>query len=245
MKRGQIKKLFDGVEVPRLGIGQDWKGDFDINLGKKILVQAYKRGYNFWDTADNYNTHCHIKAALKEIPREKVVISTKISSQTKKQAKKDVGKCFEELGTDYIDIIFLHGVDSVSEFKKASGAWKYLEEVKKQGKLKARGVSTHTPSVVDFLANSDCDVILTTMNKKGHTVYGDFKKQIKAVKKAARNKKGLVAMKVLGVKDPELVEDVFSSIKFVAKLPFHTLLIGIRSMRDLNEDIEHIEKIKP
>ena len=50
----QIKriKLFDDIEVPRLGIGHDLKGDRDIELGKRILVGAYKRGYNYWDTAE-------------------------------------------------------------------------------------------------------------------------------------------------------------------------------------------------
>lgn len=237
------KKLVNGIKVPRLCIGQDWKGDFDVKLGKKILVEAYKKGYNFWDAADNYNTHCHIRAALEEVPRKKAVITTKISSQTYEQAKKDVEKCLIELGTDYIDILLLHGIDSVGEFKECKGAWRCLKKSKKEGVIKAIGVSTHTPVVVDFLSNIDCDVILTTMNKIGHSVYGDLDKQVKAVRKAVKNGKGLLGMKVLGEGDPKLLEDVFSSIKYAASLPFHSLLIGIRSLDDLRKDIGFIERL--
>ena len=49
--------------------------------------------------------------------------------------------------------------------------------MKKQVKIRTRGVSTHAPKVVEFLAVSDIDVILTTINRKGPKIFGERKEQ--------------------------------------------------------------------
>lgn len=238
-----MTRLTENIEVPKLCVGLDWKGHSDIGLGKSILIEACQKGYNFCDTADNYTTQSHVRLALKEIPREKIIISTKISSEDYDSAKDDVQKCLEELGTDYIDILLLHGLDSVSDFKDCGGAWDYLREAKERGAVKAIGASTHAPEMVNFLADSDADVILTAINKKGDHIRGDLQKQIEAIKKAAKNGKGLLAMKILGEGQPELLKNVPASIKYAADLPFHSLAIGIRSLEDLREDIRIIESL--
>jgi len=231
-----------GIKVPRLCIGLDWKGYQDIELAKKILKKAYDKGYNFWDTADDYGTHSHVREALKIIPRKDAVICTKISSRTYEQAKNDVGNCLKELGIYFIDILLLHGLDSISEFKNCKGAWDYLKEAKEKGIIKAIGVSTHSADVVDFLADSDTDVTLTSINRIGRSVFGGLDEMKRAIEKAAKKGRGMLAMKILGNREPELLSDVKSSIIFAAELPFDSLIIGIRSLSDLNEDIKIVEE---
>ncbi len=75
-----------GIKISRLAIGtgsNGWGGSSNQTrkLGIKglsgLLNHAYDRGVYFWDSADQYGSHPHLKEALKTIPREKVVILTK------------------------------------------------------------------------------------------------------------------------------------------------------------------------
>ena len=74
----------------------------------RLLNTAYDEGINFWDSADQYGTHPHLKEALKYVPREKVTILTKTHATTEDEMKKDLDRFREEIGTDYLDIVLLH-----------------------------------------------------------------------------------------------------------------------------------------
>src|SRR5258708_35817509 len=78
-----------GVEVSRLAMGTGTNGvGGSSNQTRKLGVQGlanffkfgYDHGLTFWDSADQYGTHLHMKAALKEVPRDKVAIMTKTHS---------------------------------------------------------------------------------------------------------------------------------------------------------------------
>ena len=78
-----------GVRVSRLSIGtgsHGWNGKSDQTaLGLKGLANllrfAYDQGIAFWDSADQYGSHRHIKEALKGLDRSSVVITTKTVSR--------------------------------------------------------------------------------------------------------------------------------------------------------------------
>src|SRR5271157_3730720 len=72
----------DKIKVSRVAVGLGTNaGNVQRELGLQgvadYLKFAFDHGQFFWDTADAYKTHPHIKQALKSIPREKVTISTK------------------------------------------------------------------------------------------------------------------------------------------------------------------------
>ena len=54
------------------------------------------------------------------------MIITKIHSREYDEAKNNIAKCLKEIGINYIGILLLHAVDSVLEFRKCNGSWKYL-----------------------------------------------------------------------------------------------------------------------
>lgn len=247
MKRRRLAKT--DIFLPILGIGTDWKGAHNAALGGKILVEAYKRGFNFWDTADSYGTHCHLREAFKSVPREKVIVSTKVSSTDYEEAKADVKKCLRELRTDYIDILLLHGIDSEAEFKSCQDAWLFLIEAKRRKIARAIGVSTHTPTVVNFMASkskavSDVDVVFTTVNRIGYQIYGStLNDQLNAIRKLSKAGKSVVAMKVFGEGYPALLANKEASLAFVASLPISSLLVGIRNIHELLEDINLVKRV--
>ena len=74
-----------------------------------LFREAFDNGVFFWDTADGYGSHDAIKVALKKMPREKITIMTKADSRTVDEIKGDLERFRQEMGTDYIDIVLLHG----------------------------------------------------------------------------------------------------------------------------------------
>src|SRR5262249_38099270 len=87
------------VEVSRLAQGSGTNGvggssNQTRKLGLKGLAElfdaAYDNGVTFWDCADQYGTHPHIKEALKSKPREKVTVLTKTHAGTEKEMKADL-----------------------------------------------------------------------------------------------------------------------------------------------------------
>jgi len=235
MKKLKLGKT--GLIVSRYCIGTDYKGDVFPRKGGLLLKKAFDLGINFWDTADNYGTHSHLKQALKYVPRENVVISTKISSTTRKQAIKDFANCLKEINTDYIDIILLHGIDSISEFKSLSAVLNYLHEAKQQGLIKAVGLSTHTISLAKYLTKEPkIEVILAPINIRGSNINDGTQSQMNAqLKKLYKAGKGIMAMKSLGGLRKTKFKDPKKAIKYVIDLPFiHSLAIGTRDLRQLN-----------
>ncbi|MGH2369404.1 MAG: aldo/keto reductase, partial [Chloroflexota bacterium] len=87
-----------GIEVSRLCIGtgtSGWSGHSNqTRLGFDRLVHllryAYDRGITFWDSADQYGSHPHVREALKQVGRQNVVVTTKTTSRTPEDVEADV-----------------------------------------------------------------------------------------------------------------------------------------------------------
>lgn len=105
------------VPVTRLAMGTGTNGsggssDQTRKLGlggvADLLEAACDQGVTFWDSADQYGSHPHLKEGLKRVPREKVTILTKTHASTEKEALADIDRFRREIGTDYLDILLLH-----------------------------------------------------------------------------------------------------------------------------------------
>ncbi|MBW2978170.1 aldo/keto reductase [Candidatus Woesearchaeota archaeon] len=234
MKKVKLGKT--GLTVSRYCIGTDYKGDIFPRKGGLLLKKAFNLGINFWDTADMYGTHCHIKEALKYVPREKAIIATKIRSTTAKQAEKDLKRCLKEINTKYADIVYLHGIDSVPEFKKLKVVLNYLIKAKQQGLIKAIGLSTHSVELTKHLLKEPkIEVILAPVNFIGNKVKDGTQAQMNALlRKLHKAGRGVVAIKVMGGGKKTPFKDPKKAVKYVLGLPFiHSLCIGTRNLKQL------------
>src|SRR6185503_14756068 len=100
----------------------------------RLLVQSYnEQGLNFWETADAYGSHPHLKEAIRQVGRDKVVIMTKSHASTAKEMQADVERFLTELGTDHLDGVLLHAVTNTTWTTALAGAMDYLEEAKMKG----------------------------------------------------------------------------------------------------------------
>lgn len=139
--------LNNGIKMPMVGFGV-----FQIHDAKTtqtVVEEAIKTGYRLIDTAQVYGNEEAVGKAIKAsgVPREELFITTKlwISDFSYEAAKDAFNESLRKLDLDYVDLYLLH-----QPFGDIFGAWHALEELYKEGKIKAIGVSNFKP---DQLAN--------------------------------------------------------------------------------------------
>ena len=139
--------LNNGIKMPMVGFGV-----FQIHDAKTtqiVVEEAIKTGYRLIDTAQVYGNEEAVGKAIKAsgVPREELFIITKlwISDFSYEAAKDAFNESLRKLDLDYVDLYLLH-----QPFGDIFGAWRALEELYKEGKIKAIGVSNFKP---DQLAN--------------------------------------------------------------------------------------------
>lgn len=133
--------LANGVKMPQLGYGvyQVTKEEC-----KRCVLDALDVGYRAIDTAQSYFNEAEVGEAIAEsgIDRKEIFLTTKvwIEHYGYENAKISVLKSMEKLKTDYIDLVLLH-----QPFADYYGAYRALEDLYEEGKLRAIGVSNFYP----------------------------------------------------------------------------------------------------
>jgi len=177
-----------GLEVFPLGFGCMTTSD------PAVIERAVDLGINHFDTARVYqggNNERMVGAALKG-KRHQVIISSKSVGKTREEVLSDLDTSLRELGTDYLDIWYLHNRNRPEDL--ADELFEVQQEVKKAGKIRFAGVSTHfnMPDMLSYLVKrGQTDVALTTYN---FTMKPDLGEAIQSARGAGM---GIVAMKVL------------------------------------------------
>lgn len=172
-------------------------------LGLKGLAElfraAYGEGVTFWDSADQYGTHPHVREALKGAPREKVCILTKTHASTEREARADLDRFRRELGADYIDILLLHYMTDGEWPRSKRGAMNAIAEARERGIVRTHGVSCHS---VDALRAAVRDpwaqVVLARINPAGDHMDADPRTIVPVLQDLKAAGKGVIGMKILG-----------------------------------------------
>jgi aryl-alcohol dehydrogenase-like predicted oxidoreductase len=145
-----------GLRVSVAGLGSGGFSRLGLKSGKtedevvRLIHEAIGLGVNFIDTAPSYGTEGVIGKALKSIPREQVVIATKVQIHrndewaTPARVVESLDKSLRVLGTEYVDVLNLHGVE-LHEYDHALNVIApALAEQKQKGKIRHIGI-TETP----------------------------------------------------------------------------------------------------
>ncbi len=134
--------LNNGVEMPILGYGVFQVPDYEEC--KKSVLAALEIGYRSIDTAQIYGNEQAVGDAIKEsrIPRNELFITTKlwISDYGYEKAKRAFEVSLNKLQVDYLDLYLLH-----QPYNDVYGSWRAMEELNKNGKVSAIGVSNFYP----------------------------------------------------------------------------------------------------
>lgn len=241
-----------GIKVSRLAMGT---GTHGVNrrssqtekLGVKglsdLLHAAYDNGINFWDSADQYGTHPHLKEGLKGINRDKVVILTKTHATTASEMKADLDRFRKELGTDYMDIVLLHLMTDPEWPEVKKGAMEVLARAREDGIIRAHGVSCHTFGALESASKSDwVQVDLARINPEGVVMDNDIPEVVKVLERMHKDGKGIIGMKVLG--GGRLRNSVDKCLSYVLNLNcVDAFTIGQENIKEMKDLVSRMPEV--
>ncbi|MGB6688860.1 MAG: aldo/keto reductase [Terracidiphilus sp.] len=164
-----------------------------------LLLNGYEHGLRFFDTADSYGSHPYVASALKQIPRDKVVVMTKSDTRDPAGMKSDLDRYRRELGTDYIDIVLMHCMMEGDWTTRYRGTMDVLSEAKEKGIIRTHGCSCHTLEALRAAAASPwVEVDLVRMNPIGAYMDSDPETVAGVIQQMRASGKGIIGMKILG-----------------------------------------------
>jgi diketogulonate reductase-like aldo/keto reductase len=149
----QNVKLNNGVEMPILGFGVFQMKD--LAECERSVIDAIETGYRLIDTAQSYGNEEAVGNAIKKsgLPREELFITTKlwIQSNGYEDSKKAFERSMKRLQLDYLDLYLIH-----QPFGDVYGQWRAMQEIYKEEKARAIGVSNFQPDrLMDLMIHNE------------------------------------------------------------------------------------------
>jgi 2,5-diketo-D-gluconate reductase A len=152
--------LNNGVKMPILGFGVFQM--VDPEECEQAVYDALMAGYRLIDTAASYLNEEAVGRAIKRsgVPRDELFITTKLWVQDAgyESTKKAFAKSLERLQLDYLDLYLIH-----QPFGDVHGSWRAMEELYREGIIKAIGVSNfHPDRLIDLILHNE---VVPTVNQ--------------------------------------------------------------------------------
>ncbi len=210
-----------------------------------LIRSAFERGIRMFDLADLYGTHPFLIPALKSIPRDQFTIVSKIwwrpggiPEPERPDADVVVERFLKELGTDYIDMVLLHCVESGKWPEELRKQMDILAKLKEKGTIRAHGVSCHSLAALEAAVTEPwVDSVHARINPYGAKMDGPAEKVAPVLQKLCKAGKGVVGMKILGegtFRNDEEKKD--SSIKYVLGLGCVDVLnVGFETTAEIDD----------
>lgn len=148
--------LTNGIKIPCIAYGTYKAADGNSS---KIIRTAIDAGYRYFDTASFYQTEEYLAEAIQDsgIAREEFFIATKLwkDEMGYEQAKEAFQRSLERLKTDYVDLYLIHWPRpdaGYADWKQLDlDTWRALEELYREGRVKAIGLSNFLPHHIENL----------------------------------------------------------------------------------------------
>lgn len=248
-----------GIKASFVGIGTGMRGwmrqSNHTRMGKEAFVRlirhAYDSGITFFDTADLYGTHTFLRDALKSIPREKIVIQSKIwfgamgLPEQVTDAKQALHRFLQEIGTDYIDIVLLHCTISPTWLTDLHPMVDALEEAREKKIIRAHGTSCHSlPALKASQASPWVQVQLARINHRGTAMDGRPEEIAELLRQMRASGKGVVGMKIFGEGRFLTPQEREESLRFViAQRCVDNFIIGFEKPEQIDETLGMLKRI--
>ncbi len=257
MSVDRVKLGESGLTVSRIAMGTGTKGyskaSNQTRLGMdgfvKLAHHAYERGIRFYDMADGYGSMPYVGEAIKSLPRENITLLTKMwthddDSDNKEPVSETIDRYRTEMGTDYIDILFMHCMMKGDWNKTRTHYMDGFSKAKQDGIVKAVGVSCHhIDALREAAVNPWVDVVMARINPFGTNMDGT-PEEIKAILATAKeNGKGVIGMKIFGEGKHVTDDEREQSIKFaLTEGNIHCMTLGLESISQMDDAIERVMK---
>ena len=249
-----------GLKSTFLGMGTGFNGGnrssniTRAGVAESIIRQAYEKGLRFFDCADSYGTHQFTAAALKGVPRDSYILSSKIwvspggiPEPERPGADVVVDRFRKELNTDYLDMVQLHCMTDAKWTDKQKKQMDILENLKARKIIRAHGVSVHSLEAMEAAAEDPwIDVIHVRINPFGEVMdKSNPSAVVPVIAKLHNAGKGVIGMKLIGngnfKNDSEKID---ASLKFVLGLgTVDMIIVGFELPEQIDNYIARVRKV--
>ena len=237
-----------GIKVSIAGFGVLPMGPSQLSLpveeGAKIIAYALEHGINFLDTAQYYRTYPYISSALKMGSFEDVVICSKSLCEDYDGMMDAVLEARKALGREVIDIFLVHEVRS-GQLSLRQGAWKALKDAKKEGLVRAIGLSTHHVDITKAAASmEELDVVFPLINYAGLGIrkgdsFATKEEMLEAISQCHAAGKGVFSMKAFG--GGSLTGHYQEALDYVFSKPeIDSVMIGFGKISEVDDLLSYL-----
>lgn len=249
-----------GVVVSRLAQGTGVKGgkreSDHTRMGQeaftRLVRHGLEQGVNFWDMADLYGTHPFMRKAMQGIDRDRYTVLSKIWTRPADWNKpsggatREVERFRKELDTDMLDICLIHCMTHDDWSEREKRVRDELSELKQRGVVRAVGVSCHSHEALQAAAGHPwVDVILARINHMGgqaHKMDGTVEEITATLKRARKNGKAVVGMKIFGEGTLVRPDEKDASLKYVLNSgAVDAVTIGMKNIGEVDDSVARIE----
>ena len=227
----------------------------------RLLRAAYAEGVRYFDTAEGYKNSEKVigewLAAMPEV-RKNIFLATKSHVHSPMDMLKKLDQRLERLQTDYVDLLFFHGLSSAeTDWPKSKELKEAIAALKKTGKVKFVGFSTHDAKIAQQIQNAAEGGFVDVIMLK-YTPWLDKNAPLNKALDACHAKNiGLVSMKQLGGQTQFTAEHV-PSIKAKGLTPAQGLLqaiwtderfsascVTLRNTEQIRENADAVRRFEP
>jgi len=250
-----------GLKLSRFCLGTGVRGgnreSNHTRMGKEkfhaLIRGVFERGGTVFDLADLYGTHPFLIPALKEIPREKYTIISKLwfhkgglPEPERPDADVVIERFLKELGTDYIDLLLLHCLTTPKWNEEFRKQMEIVSKYKAKGAIRAHGISCHSIEALEAaVAEPWVQSVHARINPYGMSMDGPAEKVAPVLKKLHDAGKGVIGMKIIGEgklrNEPAKLDE---SIKYVVQLGSVDILnVGCENLQEVDDFTARVRKV--
>lgn len=248
-----------GIKLSRLGMGTgSSNGHEQTAAGKQNFIDlvhyAYDHGITYIDTAERYATFEWIGDAIKDLPREKLFIQSKVPDRPE-DVLGAIDMHRKTFKTDYIDSLLIHCMTAENWTERWKHVMDGFNEAKEKKWIRAKGVSCHSlPALKSAVASDWTETHLVRINPEGHrmdtmspVVWGNADAEVppvvEQIKQMHAKGHGVIGMKIIGNGDFRNPEQREKSIRFAMSCKeIDAIVIGFTDRKQIDEAIERMNR---
>lgn len=211
---------------------------------KNVIASCVDNGINFVDGAELYGCYDVLAEFVRQ--NRNVVIASKSYAYDENGARKAVEEHLRAINRDYIDVFLMHEQEDEWTIRGHREAFEFYEKMKREGKIRAIGVSTHRVTCVkDALKFPWIDVVHPLINYKGYGIFDGTREDMEnAISACRENGIGTYSMKVFG--GGHLLSERKTAVDYILSKPYiDSSVIGMSTPQEVEYNVALFEGKSP
>jgi predicted aldo/keto reductase-like oxidoreductase len=221
-----------GFKVSSLGFGAMNLPSVPLEQAREALNYALDQGINYIDTASAYRNSEEIIGETISHRRSEFFLATKTNKRDYATAKAEIEQSLVRMKTDYVDLLQLHYVNYVKEFKEImseDGAYQAALEAQREGKVRFIGITGHRPELLaKWISKGQFSQVLFHLNLAQPFALNEL------IPELVSQDMMRVAMKPLS---GGFIQPVEKAIRYPYSQDVHVTISGMVSVKEVEENL--------